>query len=292
MLSVLSRFRPKASSRTFRICWRGYDPEQVDQFLRQTVADRQRLEEDLAQLEAIFSGQSEDRRREFERLTKLRIEVASCLESSIGALRTATDVLAKAPAAPAYDPAVPRRAGERAGRDDRRVVVGFKFPAIARPAWLSAERKRPLVAAALALTLIPATLFYRSSGEEAPKQRAPAGAPVAPLEASTQPSSAAPIPASAVAEQPEALVIALTANRQCWVRTQIDGGQRLERLLRAGETIMLRANDEAVLRVGDASALSLLINNRIARPLGASGEVVTARITRSNYLGLLAESAT
>jgi hypothetical protein len=50
----------------------------------------------------------------------------------------------------------------------------------------------------------------------------------------------------------------------------------------------VRANDEAVLRVGDAAALSVLINNQVARPIGAAGQVVTARITRANYLTFLA----
>jgi hypothetical protein len=51
---------------------------------------------------------------------------------------------------------------------------------------------------------------------------------------------------------------------------------------------MLRANNEAVLRAGDAGALSVLINSRVAKPLGTDGEVVTARITSGNYLSFLA----
>jgi hypothetical protein len=92
-----------------------------------------------------------------------------------------------------------------------------------------------------------------------------------------------------VEDQATGLVLTLTAKRQCWIRTRIDGGQPLERLLKADETIMLRANDEAFLRVGDASALSMLINNRLAKPLGASGEVRSTRITRASYQTLLIE---
>ena len=39
----------------FRISWRGYNRADVDEFLRQTAADRQRLHEDLAQLEAVMA---------------------------------------------------------------------------------------------------------------------------------------------------------------------------------------------------------------------------------------------
>jgi hypothetical protein len=79
----------------------------------------------------------------------------------------------------------------------------------------------------------------------------------------------------------------VTARRACWIGTTLDGGQRLERMLAPNETIMLRATSEAVLRVGDASALSVLINNQPTKPLGATGQVVTHRITKANYRNLL-----
>ena len=44
---------------------------------------------------------------------------------------------------------------------------------------------------------------------------------------------------------------------------------------------------EAVLRVADATAVSVLINNQPTRPLGSTGQVVTARITKDNYRKLL-----
>src|SRR5262245_59805514 len=92
----------------FRISWRGYDRTEVDEFLRQTAADRQRLQEDLAQLEAIMTT-SGDERREMERLAAVRREVASCLETSIGALRTATGLLSTVapPSVPLTTPPVP-----------------------------------------------------------------------------------------------------------------------------------------------------------------------------------------
>ena len=70
-------------------------------------------------------------------------------------------------------------------------------------------------------------------------------------------------------------------------RHGIDGGQRLERLLKPDETVILHAHDEVVLRVGDAGALSVLVNNQPMRPLGAAGQVVTRRISRENYLSML-----
>ncbi len=92
---------------------------------------------------------------------------------------------------------------------------------------------------------------------------------------------------ASVAAPADGIVLTLTARRSCWIGTSIDGSQRLERLLKADETIMLRAHDETVLRVGDAAALSVLINNQVTKPLGSDGEVVTRRITRTNFPSFL-----
>ena len=100
-----SFFTGDGSTPAFRTSWRGYDRAEVDAFLRQTAADRQRLQEDLAQLEA-FTATSGDERREVERLAAIRREVASCLETSIGALRTATGLMASV-TPPAAQPAPP-----------------------------------------------------------------------------------------------------------------------------------------------------------------------------------------
>jgi len=104
----------------------------------------------------------------------------------------------------------------------------------------------------------------------------PLATPSAPSERSGQ--------APAVADS---LVLTLTAVGDCWIRTTMDGGEPRERLLKANETVTLRAADEAVLRVGDPAALLLTINDRPAKTLGAAGRVVTARITSANYLDFL-----
>jgi len=288
----------------------------VDEFLRQTALDRQQLEEGLAQLEALVRGQAEERRREAQRLTRLRIEVASCLEANIGALRTATDVLSNiqmttgswqlSQAAPAAKPVAPTALATFA-----RMGRGWSMPD-----WISRRSVHVAAASALLLASVPAGLLYRASAGELPTRKvAPVRGtersalhqvqqPVTQAAASTVAAAAAgpvaaPAPAPATAAAPsslippelEGLVLTLTAGRQCWVRTNIDGGQPLERLLKSGETIMVRATQEVVLRVGDAAALSLLINNRTAKPLGSAGQVVTTRITRANYSNLLTQQS-
>jgi DivIVA domain-containing protein len=320
-----SIFTARADSVTFRSCWRGYDRAQVDQYLRRTAADRQRLEEDLAQLEVLTASyrqngldatieaarreardirattqqeaarllieaadqaaalqleQLDTSRRELDRQTTLRCEVASCLETSIAALRTATERLS--------------RSGE-AGSE-----VTQLEPHVATPASAGALRSLRLtrmsrrVSVLLAFVAIGgsllAVLMNHSDVREMPVSRVPTstGSHSVSGDASRRGNYQAPSPSASPAAPIDGIVLTLTAVRSCWLGTSVDGSQHRERLLKADETIMLRAYDEAVLKVGDAAALSVLINNQLAKPLGAAGEVVTRRITRTNFLSFLA----
>jgi DivIVA domain-containing protein len=297
---MASIFTRRGNAPTFRISWRGYDRAEVDEFLRQTAADRQRLQEDLAQLEA-FMATSGDERRELERLAAIRREVASCLETSIGALRTATGLLASV-TPPNAQPALPPVQALAARVMRERPPIVSRFGALGRirptlPSWAIDTRKRVLVGVGSVAALLVAGFMYQNEprANEMPAAapaEARAAAPVAAPAPTANPAPAAPVspeasPATPVVAREDGLVITLTARRACWIGTTLDGAQRLERTLAANETIMLRATNEAVLRIGDATALSVLINNQPAKPLGTTGQVVTHRITRANYKNLL-----
>jgi DivIVA domain-containing protein len=319
---VNSIFALKGDPKAFRFKWRGYDREQVDEFLRQTAADRQRLQEGLAQLEAymasharqtshaalevaereahdiraraqeqaerhlreaakraeaLVSERLEENRLEINRLVTLRREVASCLETSIGALRTATDLLAltETPAEAAPVPVLARPSAA-----STRLAICCQ--------WILKQRAAALAASAVVVCVLLAVLMLGVGGGDVPS----AAVDVPAQQASAAPAvvSAPPAdrPSTPLPEPINGLVLTLTARRSSWISTSIDGGHRLDRLLKPDETIMLRANNEAVLRAGDAGALSVLINSRVAKPLGTDGEVVTARITSGNYLSFLA----
>ena len=94
------------------------------------------------------------------------------------------------------------------------------------------------------------------------------------------------------APETEGLILTLTARKLCWITALVDGGRRMERLMPPDETIVLHAQDEAFLTVGDAAAISMLINNQPAKPLGTDGQVVNLRITRTNYPSYLIEAPT
>jgi cytoskeleton protein RodZ len=130
----------------------------------------------------------------------------------------------------------------------------------------------------------PAAAAPRPPELAAAPDRAPSPAPV---------ESAALVPAAVTAAaadvRPAAttpadtLTIALTVTRPCWVSATVDGRKTIERLLQPGEQQTVAVRREMVLTAGDAAAISLQFNGAGGRPLGKSGEVVTARFTLTNY---------
>jgi hypothetical protein len=231
-------------------------------------------------------------RRELERLTSLRLEVAGCLDASIAALHKATGLLtsasgprttetalAKISPAPVPDE-VPLDATAET-RMPRRRVFSFLVPAagaavLAFLAYGALNREA---------TMPPAPGPPEAETGQVQDPVKPESTPLGVAGDTTFPNSSAQAPATG---QTAGLVLTLTARRECWIATHLDGSQNMQRTLKPAETIILYAHDEAVLRLGDAGAVSVLINNQPARPLGADGEVATQRITRANYSSFLA----
>lgn len=165
----------------------------------------------------------------------------------------------------------------------------------------------------VSIPIVGVVLYFGTAGRRAARQApAPiaveASAPVAdqkPVDASApttgtsvpaiQPAAEAPTPAppAAVSSAPppadptpaldNRLTIALSARRPCFVSATVDGQKVLDRLLQAGERKTVEMRREMVLTAGDASAISMTINGADARALGKAGEVVTARLTMTNF---------
>ena len=104
-----------------------------------------------------------------------------------------------------------------------------------------------------------------------------ASAPSTPPAVSTTPSStpAAPPAALATTSTPSALSLLVEARRSSWLRTTVDGESDSGRMLAQGETVRLNAKQSVSLRVGDAGAVFVSVNNGKAAPLGSDGQVVT-----------------
>jgi hypothetical protein len=81
----------------------------------------------------------------------------------------------------------------------------------------------------------------------------------------------------------EKLTIVLSVKRPCYISASIDGERTIERLLQPGERQTIEVQREMVITAGDASAITLTLNGAEAKPLGRTGEVVTARFNLTNY---------
>jgi cytoskeletal protein RodZ len=136
---------------------------------------------------------------------------------------------------------------------------------------------------------VPPAAAKPDAAPPAPTPAPPAVTPGAPPPAvGTAPASGAATTgqtSAAAATLPvvDRLTVSLSVRRPCWVSATVDGEKKIERLLQPGEQQTIEVLREMVLTAGDASALALALNGVAARPLGKSGEVVTARFNLNNY---------
>ena len=149
--------------------------------------------------------------------------------------------------------------------------------------------------AAIAVPTAAALLYFATLGRRAPEPAPPPSAVVAPATEPARATEPAAPPltdpaAGAVDAQPAAaaasgdqLTVEISAKRPCWVSATVDGKKAIERLLQAGEQQTVTVRREMVLTAGDASAIALQFNGADGRPLGKTGEVVTARFNSANY---------
>jgi hypothetical protein len=71
------------------------------------------------------------------------------------------------------------------------------------------------------------------------------------------------------------LLLVAEAVRDVWVRTTVDGRTDEGRTLAAGQSMDVSAEQSISIRVGDAGAVVVSVNNGEKRPLGRDGQVVT-----------------
>jgi len=142
------------------------------------------------------------------------------------------------------------------------------------PRGLAANAAVGVAAAALLVFFLWPTPQPAAQAQQSPQTEPPVE--------SAQPASAAPAAAVQSDVVPAGLTMTLVASGQCWIRALADGAKTIERILRAGETVELRGENQIVLRVGDAAAVRVTINGQAMAPLGARGEVITHRFSRAD----------
>jgi len=161
-------------------------------------------------------------------------------------------------------------------------LVAISIPIAGAMLWVGAGRRvRDTAAPTPAATAVRAPARTQTAIEPPAPPPAvvstPAVVPTTALPAET------PTAAASSSPQRDALTVALSVKRPCWVTATIDGQKALDRLLQVGEQQTVDVRREMVLTVGDASAISMTLNGTAARPLGRAGEVVTTHVTPNNF---------
>jgi cytoskeleton protein RodZ len=82
------------------------------------------------------------------------------------------------------------------------------------------------------------------------------------------------------------LSIAIEAIDWCWIAADADGERVVYRLVEPGERVLLEGQRTISLRLGDAGAVVLSINDGVRRSAGSQGEVIELELTPDNVDGL------
>ncbi len=75
------------------------------------------------------------------------------------------------------------------------------------------------------------------------------------------------------------LKLEIRPTAECWVSLTVDGRKIFARIMRPGEAESQLVQREAIIEVGDAGAFAFSVDGRPGKPLGATGQVRTLKLT-------------
>ena len=122
----------------------------------------------------------------------------------------------------------------------------------------------------------------RSTTPAAATESSAAAPPAASPPASSTPAATPPTSTASAAAPSSNLSLLVEARRSAWLRSTVDGESDSGRTLAEGETFRITAQRSVSLRVGDAGAVYVSVNNGAASPLGRTGQVVTRQFVAEN----------
>lgn len=64
------------------------------------------------------------------------------------------------------------------------------------------------------------------------------------------------------------------AGQSCWILVKVDGEQKVQETLSDGQQQTFTARDSIFVRLGNAAAVDIFVNNKLIEPLGGAGEVM------------------
>ncbi len=137
---------------------------------------------------------------------------------------------------------------------------------------------------------VPSSSITPGTAQTNATREADVSGPPAPAEpvaaapaAASEPAATRGAPAGAEASQQAPLVVVLTLTDPCWLSVSVDGARSASRTAGSGERLEFAVQRSITMKVGNAGALSVTLNGKPARPLGAAGEVVTTTIPAAGY---------
>ncbi|NLW91282.1 MAG: helix-turn-helix domain-containing protein [Syntrophomonadaceae bacterium] len=95
----------------------------------------------------------------------------------------------------------------------------------------------------------------------------------------TEQKSPAKTPAPAPVVQADTVQLVIDAQEPCWVLVVVDGENRLEKIIPAGEKLEYEGKEKIYIKAGNAGGLKLTLNGNELEPLGAKGEVAEKEFT-------------
>ena len=175
-----------------------------------------------------------------------------------------------------------------------RVLLSSPFPSDAVPVP-SGRRVRTFVIlfGVAGIAVLAGTIWWFRSSDTTPdaarsttpapaSESSAAAPPAASPAASSTPATTPPTPAASAAAPSSNLSLLVEARRSAWLRSTVDGESDSGRTLAEGETFRITARRSVSLRVGDAGAVYVSVNNGNALPLGSAGQVVTRQFVVEN----------
>jgi transcriptional regulator with XRE-family HTH domain len=123
---------------------------------------------------------------------------------------------------------------------------------------------------ALSIPIAALVVYFSAAGRGAPA-------------AVEQPATAADAHSIVDAPDGPGFTVALAVSRPCWVSATVDDDKQARWMLQAGDRRTFHVRRELVLTARDAGAVEMMVNGVVAKPLGRSGEVVTAHLSPENF---------
>jgi hypothetical protein len=188
------------------------------------------------------------------------------------------------PPSPPVFPAPPVSSGATS-----RVLLSSPFPTDAVPVP-TGHRVRTFVGlfGVVGVAVLAGTIWWlrsdRSTADTASQSTTPPAAASSSAAPGVSPAATETprTPAAAATETSSNLSLLVEARRPSWLRTTVDGESDAGRTLAQGEKFRITAQRSVSLRVGDAGAVYVSVNNGEAVPLGQAGQVVTRQFTVEN----------